>query len=86
VRLRTRAFDRGSVPRKALGPAAHVRRVNRPDTWQHRLASQHAQATLANGEPSTHGSVPTFRGGPSRIGWYAMVVSLEVDIQSGIKV
>ena len=27
----------------------------RPDTWQHRLASQHAQATLANGEPSTHG-------------------------------
>jgi hypothetical protein len=32
-----------------------VRRVNRPDTWQHRLASQDAHATLANGEPSTHG-------------------------------
>jgi hypothetical protein len=35
-----------------------VRRVNRPDTWQHRLASQHAHATLANGEPSTHGYEP----------------------------
>jgi hypothetical protein len=32
-------------------PAAHVRRVDRADTWQHRPVSQHLKATLANGEP-----------------------------------
>jgi predicted nucleic acid-binding Zn ribbon protein len=44
-----------------------VRRVNRPDTWQHRLASQHAHATLANGEPSTHGYTAPFE--ITRRGW-----------------
>jgi hypothetical protein len=41
-----------------------VRRVNRPDTWQHRLASQHAHTTLANGEPSTQGYSLPFRACP----------------------
>jgi hypothetical protein len=43
-----------------------VRRVDRPDTWQHRPASQHAHATLANGEPSTHGYEPPVEANEGR--------------------
>src|SRR5690348_4665264 len=53
--LRARVLGRDPIPRKALWPAAHVRRVNRSNTWPHRPVSQNIQFPLAKGGPSTHG-------------------------------
>ena len=40
--------------------SGHVKcRINRPDTWQHRPGVHHPQKTLANTEPSTHGTWQT---------------------------
>ena len=40
IALRARQIGRDPIPRKALWPAAHVRRINRSNTWPHRPASQ----------------------------------------------
>ena len=59
--LRAREFGRDPLPRKALWPAAHVRRINRSNTWPHRPALQKRSNPLANGEPSTHGETLPYR-------------------------
>jgi hypothetical protein len=35
--------------------SGHVNRNNRPNTWRHRPAT-HVKISLANSEPSTHGT------------------------------
>jgi hypothetical protein len=43
--------------------SGHTNRVKRPDTWLHRPMLQNVKKTLANPEPSTHGTNPTNRAG-----------------------
>jgi hypothetical protein len=40
--------------------SGHVNRANRPNTWLHRPDLQR-EKVLANSEPSTHGTFPTWR-------------------------
>ena len=40
--------------------SGHVNRANRPNTWP-QPTSCTVQKTLANREPSTHGTTPTYR-------------------------
>jgi hypothetical protein len=49
-----RAFDRDLI-REGIMASGHVNRANRPNTWLHRPAL-HVKKTLANPEPSTHGT------------------------------
>jgi hypothetical protein len=41
--------------------SSHVNRIYRPNTWQHR-PSLRRDDSLANPEPSTHGTFRTWRG------------------------
>jgi hypothetical protein len=40
--------------------SGHVNRANRPNTWLHRLNSVNVKISLANSEPSTHGTERRF--------------------------
>src|SRR5688572_14514022 len=40
IALRARVIGRDPIPRKALWPAADMRRINRSNTWPHRPALQ----------------------------------------------
>ncbi len=65
--LRAREIGRDPIPRKALWPAANVRRINRSNTWPHRPALQNHSNPLAKGEPSTHGEIgPRSRSAEAR--------------------
>jgi hypothetical protein len=41
--------------------SGHVSRIKRPNTWLHRPMLQNVKKALANSEPSTHGTKPTWR-------------------------
>jgi hypothetical protein len=41
--------------------SGHVSRIKRPDTWLHRPMLQNVKKALANPEPSTHGTLETYR-------------------------
>ena len=43
--------------------SGHVNRIKRPNTWLHRPMLQNVKKALANTEPSTHGTQPTYRSG-----------------------
>jgi hypothetical protein len=43
--------------------SGHVNRIKRPNTWLHRPMLQNVKKALANPEPSTHGTKPTFQSG-----------------------
>jgi hypothetical protein len=40
--------------------SGHVNRTKRPNTWLHRPMLQNVKKALANPEPSTHGTKPTW--------------------------
>src|ERR1700688_11371 len=40
--------------------SGHVNRIKRPNTWLHRPMLQNVKKGLANPEPSTHGTKPTW--------------------------
>ena len=54
----------GTRSAEGIMASGHVNRTNRPNTWLHRPASD-VKKTLANPEPSTHGTKRTCA--PSRM-------------------
>ena len=64
----------GTWSAEGIMASGHVNRVNRPNTWP-QPTSCSVNKTLANGEPSTHGTSATLQAGPdmSALGQFANI-------------